>query len=345
MTIYNNFKFGVEIEFTGAWLHTVETEMQAILAGTSIDIVREGYNHNTRPHWKITTDATVTENRNYSTGDGFGGELVSPVLDGVAGFIELEKVLDALNSIAGVTVDVRCGLHVHLSWAGMQVQQIKNIVKRYAQFETQIDSFMPSSRKANNSRWCSSIAGNRYPLRDVANHQGSLERMAGLAGRYYKVNLQCLSRYGTIEFRQHSGTTDNTKISNWVKFLMEFCEASADFNEGATTSYKREKKIAFGEIREQVAAQGWDLRFANNGYKLFDSNGNFVEKLTMDVLETFYVNCPTEWNKAYQTAELSDAFVTWFAGHFGQVQTDSLTRGVSTDVKTYLTNRAAQLAA
>ena len=93
-----------------------------------------------------------------------------------------------------------------------------------------------------------------------------------------------------------------------------------------------------------MAALGWDLRFANNGYKLFDSNGDFVEKLTMEQLETFYVNCPTEWNKAYQTTELSDAFLAWFSTHFS-VTPDSLFNGVEQDVQVFLNNRAAHLAA
>ena len=113
----NAYKFGVEVEFTGAETQTVATELQIILAGTGIDVHLEGYNHQTRNHWKVTTDATVTECRDYRNGSGFGGELVSPVLHGEAGLAEMKKVLDALNQVANGAVDVdrRCGVHVHLS--------------------------------------------------------------------------------------------------------------------------------------------------------------------------------------------------------------------------------------
>ena len=34
-----------------------------------------------------------------------------------------------------------------------------------------------------------------------------------------KVNLEAYSRHRTVEFRQHSGTINFTKIENWVRFL------------------------------------------------------------------------------------------------------------------------------
>lgn len=36
--------------------------------------------------------------------------------------------------------------------------------------------------------------------------------------RYYKVNACSYARHNTIEFRQHQGSTDFEKISNWVNF-------------------------------------------------------------------------------------------------------------------------------
>ena len=53
-------------------------------------------------------------------------------------------------------------------------------------------------------------------IRDLAAIQG---------GRYYKVNLQAYQCHGTIEFRQHSGTVNATKIAHWVRFLGEFIDA------------------------------------------------------------------------------------------------------------------------
>ena len=44
--------------------------------------------------------------------------------------------------------------------------------------------------------------------------------------RYYKVNAVAYDRHKTIEFRQHSGTIEYEKISNWVMFLARLVEYS-----------------------------------------------------------------------------------------------------------------------
>ena len=37
--------------------------------------------------------------------------------------------------------------------------------------------------------------------------------------RYHKVNVEAYSRHRTVEFRQHSCTTNFTKMENWIRFL------------------------------------------------------------------------------------------------------------------------------
>jgi len=334
MANYENFKMGIEIEFKGVRLSVVEAYMAQHLP--EIAVKRERYNHTTQSYWKLVTDATVSTGINYREGDAMGGELVSPPMQGQNGFDQLRKVLFVLNTIDGIRVDVNCGVHVHLSWAGMDLAHVKNIVRRYSDYEEQIDCFMPESRKADLNQWCCSIKGGgrrSYPLQRVL-AATRLENLS-FASKYHKVSLAKINEYGTVEFRQHSGTTDYTKISNWVKFLMSFVEASKDLAQGASTNYKRKKKIAFGEIREQVAAQGWDLRFAGTKYKLFDSEGQMRGFQTMEQLDAMYVE---------STRTLNHNFTAWFETYFN-VQADSLLNGVEDSVKDYLNQRAAELAA
>lgn len=353
MNTFNNYKFGVEIEFTGATTQTVADEMQTLLAGTGIAVYREGYNHSTRSHWKVTTDATVTENRNYRDGSGYGGELVSPVLHGEAGLAELKQVLDALNEVDGraVRVDRRCGIHVHLSWDGMTTDHVKEVYKRYAQYEADIDAWMAPSRRGNNSRWCASIAtNNSHGLRAVEAYTGTLSRMASLCGRYYKVNLQSLGRYGTVEFRQHGGSTEFDKIGAWVKFLMGFVEASKTTRSGTDiTRYKREKRQgnAFGEVRELFAQKGWEVTYAGRGnWKVVDPIGNTRDTLTGDQMFAFYVDgaCNYQTGNLTRNARttLTPEFVTYYQSHVGDVQVaDTLFEGVDQETQDYLMARVA----
>ena len=46
--------------------------------------------------------------------------------------------------------------------------------------------------------------------------------------RYRKVNAESYIRHKTVEFRQHSGTTEFKKISNWINFLRKLIQYSFD---------------------------------------------------------------------------------------------------------------------
>ncbi|WP_300686606.1 amidoligase family protein [uncultured Bilophila sp.] len=202
-------KFGIELEMVGITREQAATA----LTGVGIEVREEGYNHETRSHWKIVSDASVRG----------GFELVSPVLRGDAGIEEVRKAATALDDM-GATANRSCGYHVHLDAADLTASDIRAIVTRYADHESEIDAFMPPSRRGNTNTYCGSVIGlarsERFrsagTIRDLANAQG---------GRYFKVNLQSYYVHKTIEFRQHSGTINAAKITNWVLFLQQFIEA------------------------------------------------------------------------------------------------------------------------
>ena len=316
-------RFGIEVEFKDANMDDLARHMTHALAGTGIEVRREHYNHQVRGHWKIVSDGTVTEN------GVRGGELVSPPIRGADLARELGLVLGAMNSHPDVSVNYQCGLHVHVSWGGMTVAHVQNIVKRYADFENVIDSWIAPSRRGNANQWCATTVG-RFSS-DALGYSGDslfgLQRAS--TGKYYKLNLNKLEQYGTVEFRHHSGTTDVGKITNWIKWIAAFVDASASVC-SLSLNYKRKRKIAFGEIREQVAERGWTLRFANTGYKLIDDVGNVRDLLTLEQLDAMYVD---------GTRRLNENFSQWFATYFRE-EADYVFRGVDADVVAFLGARA-----
>lgn len=96
------------------------------------------------------------------------------------------------------------------------------LVRNYQKLEMAIDSFMPTSRRGNNSQWCRSLLDHNFAAcRTKADIASALNY-----DRYHKVNAEAYSRHRTIEFRQHSGTTSYEKISRWVIFLAKLVEYS-----------------------------------------------------------------------------------------------------------------------
>lgn len=199
-----NRRFGVEIEAYNCQMNVLVDALRE----EGIQVSAESYNHTTRNHWKLVTDSSLSGNYTF--------ELVSPVLEGEVGLQEIKKVCWVLDA-CGVKVNASCGLHIHFDAANFSLQTWKNIAISYKHIESVIDKFMPESRR--NNRYCRSLR--EITEQNINNAQSiiALQEIAFENTRYFKVNPQSYSRHKTIEFRQHAGSINYDKISNWVLFL------------------------------------------------------------------------------------------------------------------------------
>ncbi|AYQ31402.1 amidoligase family protein [Runella sp. SP2] len=226
-----NRKFGVEIEAYGVEMQRVENALRS----AGIYAETERYNHSTRRHWKLVTDGSLTGVNTF--------ELVSPILEGMSGLNELEKVCEVLETL-NVKINKTCGLHIHFDATQMGLQQTKNLLLNYAKLEEAIDSFMPHSRRGNNNSYTRTLRGHETKIENA----DSISKIAsGFGSRYFKVNMQAYERHRTIEFRQHSGTVEFKKISNWVIFLHNLVEYSKT-KRVETTTFETLKKFNQAEV-------------------------------------------------------------------------------------------------
>lgn len=231
-------RWGVEIEAYNCTREKLIRELRE----AGINVSFEGYTHETTNHWKLVTDSSLSGNNTF--------ELVSPILEGESGLAELEKVCWVLD-LCNVKVNDSCGLHIHMDAADFTIGTWKNLALTYKRLEHVIDLFMPGSRR--NNRFCKSLGCvSDEKIKSVR----TIEELQDLFGneRYYKVNFKAYSRHKTVEFRQHSGTINFTKIENWVRFLQKmvtFATAS-DLPAGqslANLPFLDEKQKLFYKLR------------------------------------------------------------------------------------------------
>jgi len=235
-------KFGVEIEAYGV----DKRALQLALDREGVEIKIENYNHTTRNHWKIVYDSSLEGDLSF--------ELVSPPLKGEKGLKEVEKVCEILEDL-NAKINKTCGLHIHFEAKNFTMQTWRNLALNYKKLESEIDSFMPRSRRTGN-RYCQSLR--QISDRKIKQAQTVNDLQRAFTTRYRKVNINSYARHKTIEFRQHSGTVEYAKISNWILFLdglVHYSEnhqiARADFNEiekfttPATFSYLTNRKAHF----------------------------------------------------------------------------------------------------
>ena len=241
--------FGVEIEAFGVTRAALLAELRA----QGLDAQDESYNHSTRPHWKIVGDSSV-EGTN-------GFELVSPVLRGLEGLADLERACRALR-LCGAQVNSSCGLHVHLGAADLPIEAMRQLVRNYLVLETSIDQVMPAGRRADANTYCQGLLRGRALAEAerailAATTAQELSTAANGGSRYHKVNMQSFFRQGTIEFRQHSGSTDYEKISFWVKFLANLVDYSRQHLATPTTEFATftPRDIATYYQRRRIALQ------------------------------------------------------------------------------------------
>lgn len=216
-----NFTFGVEIECL-APRHGSRDSIAAGLRTRDIEVENQMYNHRAQSQWKIVSDGSVSHPQRT------GAEVVSPVLRGQAGLDEVARVCRALEAI-GCVVNRTCGLHIHVGIRGTpmadDVDFFKRLVKLYAKFEPVIDTFVAPSRRGNANSYCRKVELNACIER--AGDMHTLFRAYNNGSRYAKLNLQSYWRHGTVEFRQHQGTTDARKVTNWVIFCLRMVSHAA----------------------------------------------------------------------------------------------------------------------
>lgn len=202
--------YGVEIEVLERGVS--QFEIAQVIRAAGVESQNEWYNHETKNYWKVITDSSA------------GYEIVSPVLRGHDGLEQIKKVCEALQSI-GCKVDKRCGLHVHHGVDDYSIKNFKTLYITYAKYEKALDSVLPNSRRDDNNTYCQSLMASMYYVSNAYNELvekiEKCKTVNDISGvfhhdRYYKLNIQSYVKYGTIEFRHHSGTIDADKIINWV---------------------------------------------------------------------------------------------------------------------------------
>ena len=204
--------FGIEIE---CYTNRSRDEVAAAITAQGLEAFDAGYSHQTTRQWKVVRDGSLSS--------GSGVEVVSPVLRGADGFDQVRKVCAALATV-NARVDRTCGFHVHVGVRDFAtVDFMKRLAVDYAHFENVIDMVMPASRRGSANTYCCSMREFIAAI-NAARSMDSLQSV--LTTRYTKLNLTSFWRHGTVEFRQHGGTTEADKMINWVKLCLRMVDTA-----------------------------------------------------------------------------------------------------------------------
>jgi uncharacterized membrane protein YgcG len=220
--------------------------------------------------WQIVHDASLRKSEEYPNASSF--ELVSPILQGKDGLDECHRVLDVLNDVTAMYFNKSMAMHLHVGVEDFSLESLKNACDNYIKYEDVIDTFMPASRRGNSNEYCRSNKRDLIEKADLptgtkkevhariqaCTTKDELFDLVNPDGRYYKLNLQNLktNRQPTIEFRQHSATSDAFKAEAWVRFCMALVHNSVAYTyvplEGSSFDDSIEAEEEFEELFDHL---------------------------------------------------------------------------------------------
>lgn len=169
--------------------------------------------------WMVAKDGSIVN----TSGSGIAHEIISPILYGQEGINNMKRVVKALSR-AGAEVNKSCGVHVHLGLnhysrvrrfsAAKKNRMLHRIADLYAHFADGIDTLVPASRRDGNNHYCQRVRNNQSKF----NVHEDYETRSFHFGRGVFNTLNYTTN-GTVEFRQHGGSLNGTKLENWSKLM------------------------------------------------------------------------------------------------------------------------------
>ena len=178
----------------------------------------------------------------------YGAELVSPILSGIEGLVEVYQAFQFLNEIAGVDIDDSCGLHVHhgVGEGEYGCEQLKELVRIIYPMEKLFYLLIPGDRQNRRTcrpmeidvkaflQECDPVCGPDNcrlkrlwysPENRFDPEQAKYPRYDKT--RYHGLNLHSYWYRRTIEFRYHSAVLHHIdEAMQWIIFSQFLVEMS-----------------------------------------------------------------------------------------------------------------------
>ncbi len=253
---FTNRTFGVEIEFFGLNFVIAPIDGNIIKPYCISSRAKDGRNFwNLFRDYKIPLGADKNswhfEQDSSVRGKGYnrcGVELISPILSGIDGLLQVYRAFKFLHDIDGIDTDASCGFHVHhgvdpKTFNRKELQKLVHIVHCYEEdfyllipgdrrnaetcrpIEIDVEAFLAACEVSYNSDelrikqlWYS--PENRYDKESSKNPRYDKTR-------YHGLNLHSYWYRSTIEFRYHSSVLkDIDEIMQWIIFTQYLIEMS-----------------------------------------------------------------------------------------------------------------------
>lgn len=171
-----------------------------------------------------------------ATQDGsLRGESVEYVFRSPKDLNETEVLLRSLwdrfkKSSTDISISRRTGTHVHINVQEWTLGQVFSFVILYGILEDLLITFCGAYRRGN--KFCLQITDAQGFITNCSDalKRRDLRGFYGSGLRYCSINVNALSKYGSLEFRAFRGTKNLSAILKWINILNYLADRAKQFN-------------------------------------------------------------------------------------------------------------------
>ena len=241
-----DWKFGIEIEFTGITRKEAADTIADYFNTTSS--IKSGYHivDGKRRTWKVISDASISprlKNGQLAT-DQHKCELVTPICD----YDDIKVIQEIVRKLRhkGMIVNDSCGIHVHVDSSKMDAFALCNLVNIMASKENMIFKALGTYENRINT-YCRKVETDFIrEINDCNTHLVNLEYVKYCwyrgrdnsdfhydISRYHAVNLHSVWQGKGVEFRMFNSTTHAGKIKAYIQLCLGICNYASSLTKRA----------------------------------------------------------------------------------------------------------------
>jgi hypothetical protein len=240
-------RFGIEIETVKRERGTVANAIQSVVGGQTTHVGGSSYDtwevrDEQGRTWKVMADSSLS-----NVPANLRAEVVSPVLS----YEDIATLQDVVRAVrrCGATVDVKCGMHIHVDSSAFSGKTLANLAKivhkqepliltalgvseaRLRQYTKPVSPEFIAKLERSRPRTLEQVNRLWYGFR---NHNPTHYDQS----RYHGVNLHNVWYRGTVEFRWFEATLHAGKVKAAIQFVLAI--AAKALNSRGASSRKRE---------------------------------------------------------------------------------------------------------
>lgn len=190
------------------------------------------HQHDTDRSLQLSTDWRLSNcgmSEDGSIRSNSGIELKTPPAQGD----DIALWITAVSKIAlsyGMRVDASCGVHVHVDVKQLTAADFRRLFLLVRYWEPVIYAILPPNRWMGGYGGPMQLAEKGIRRVTTMPHLEALWKRQNGSSRYRGLNFESYKKYGTVEFRYHSGTLNAEKLLAWAYLCQRIVDTSTEVN-------------------------------------------------------------------------------------------------------------------